>query len=740
MSPARILVGGFAGALSLFLIALAAYEPPAARNVSSEPRAVLAQMVGSGTPHPLGSADNRRVREFIVERFVSMGYQVSLQTGWACSMFDTCGRPTNIIATPAGSSASTLQDAVLVAAHYDSVPAGPGASDDGVGASCVLALAAELKSRKTVHPVIFLVTDGEEPGLLGATLFAHEHELARHIKAAVNLEARGVSGGSLMFETGSANQWLMGEFGRAIARPMSDSLFYVMYRALPNNTDFTVFKRSGYQGYNFAYIGEVSHYHTPLDNLENANVDSIQHEFDNARGAVLALADAASLDAPSSEAVFFDVYSRALLAWSVNVNLVLAIAAAGLLAMVCVLLTRRGQLNPASLGFAMLQGLLALLLLTLLAGAAVAALIYLKGLPALAWVAHPRFMHLAVGGASLFSMAVMARFMRKRSDALAAWLGGALLLALIALALAIVVPGTSFVPLLPSLAAALFALPLLFGREPNAGRLLAVWLTAVVGAPVVLFCYAGLGVLGFVTIAFFLGLANLLATPLLVPIEVERWRALAVRSGLAVFCVGFLAALFAPTYSAKWPLRLNFAYRLDADAGHADWLATPSAHRLPAAVAAAAIFSEKAQSFSGVLGESFTAQAPLLSLPAPQLSLLSVERHGAEATYHLHFTSPRGASDAFLTFPDAAAVREVRVGEVAHTNGGNWLGLMGLPPDGVDFSVEAKWLGTGAFTVRLVDQSYGLPAGGEFLTRSRTKEATSSQEGDITVVQHSVTF
>ena len=98
------------------------------------------------------------------------------------------------------------------------------------------------------HPIILLVTDGEEAGLLGALLFVREHPLAKHVSAAVNMDSRGVSGASLMFETGTANISLMHLYAAAARRPVTNSLFYVVYKALPNDTDFTVFKAAPYQG------------------------------------------------------------------------------------------------------------------------------------------------------------------------------------------------------------------------------------------------------------------------------------------------------------------------------------------------------------------------------------------------------------------------------------------------------------------------------------------------------------
>ncbi len=139
---------------------------------------------------------------------------------------------------------------------------------------------------------MLLVTDGEEAGLLGASLFTREHPLAKRIWAAVNMDTRGVSGPSLMFETGTANAWLMRLYGRSTLEPITNSLCYVIYKTLPNNTDFTVFKAASYQGFNLAFIGDVAYYHTPLDSFENASPSTMQHQGANALSGLLALANA----------------------------------------------------------------------------------------------------------------------------------------------------------------------------------------------------------------------------------------------------------------------------------------------------------------------------------------------------------------------------------------------------------------------------------------------------------------
>jgi hypothetical protein len=308
MAAARhhALIITLAGIAVLLAATLHAYRLPAPQGPETSPdvfsagraEIILQDLAGSGVPHPIGSAANAKVRETIVERLSSLGYSTELQSGFVCNDDGTCGSPVNIVATLGQTSGGG--DSVLLAAHYDSVPAGPGASDDGAAVATVLEIARILAARPASrHPVVLLITDGEEAGLLGAFLFVREHPLAKQVKAAVNLDARGTSGPSLMFETGSANGWLMRLYASAIARPMTNSLYYVVYKQLQNDTDFTAFKSAAYQGFNFAFIGHVGRYHTPLDSVANASADSIQHQGDNALAALSALINSPTLQPPS---------------------------------------------------------------------------------------------------------------------------------------------------------------------------------------------------------------------------------------------------------------------------------------------------------------------------------------------------------------------------------------------------------------------------------------------------------
>ncbi len=176
-------------------------------------------------------------------------------------------------------------------AHYDSVPAGPGAADDQSGVVTILETSRARKARgiETQHPIIAVITDGEEAGLLGAAAFADNQAFRDRIGVVVNVEARGNQGPSLLFQTSPGDSRLIDLYARAVHEKATSSLFAVIYRLLPNDTDLTVFLNKGQTGYNFAFSGNVAHYHTPLDRRANLSLSTLQMHGDNLIGVATGL-------------------------------------------------------------------------------------------------------------------------------------------------------------------------------------------------------------------------------------------------------------------------------------------------------------------------------------------------------------------------------------------------------------------------------------------------------------------
>jgi hypothetical protein len=754
------------GTLLLLAATLAAYRTPAPLGLDAAPtefsaaraREVLKELVGDGVPHPLGSAAAVKVRDLIVKRLAALGYTTELQSGPACN-FGACGTPTNIIATRGEPSGT---DAVMLAAHYDSVPAGPGASDDGVGVANLLEIARVLSVMPAPpkHPIVLLVTDGEEAGLLGASLFTREHPLAKHIWAAVNMDTRGVSGPSLMFETGTANAWLIRLYGRSTLEPITNSLCYVIYKALPNNTDFTVFKAASYQGFNLAFIGDVAYYHTPLDSFENATPSTMQHQGANALSGLLALANASDSSPPAADSLFFDVLARAVVVWPIDLVLPAAIAALVFLAAATVLLVRRGHLSYGQAAYGFLGALTNVLLAGAIGMALLALLRFLGRLPpirGLSWIAHPLAMHVGFVALTLLTTTAIAAWFSRRAGFWGFWSGAGMLVALLALVIAIVIPAAAYVELLAALAAVLGFAPsawaLMKDRRPSPGAAdFAVLFPGLIGLslllPLLLLLYPALGApawpIGTITLCVTAGFLLPLLVHATRPAR-QRLTVIAAATTFGALCITVLL----PTYSESWPQRVNVEYWVDADSGRAHWYTQTASLRLPRAMDETTKFDAVPRDrFPGFPLKGFYGEAPALKLAGPELRQIEANLGTpGRGRLELLVRSARGAPKALVIFPASAHIQEVEIASGSGplraklqtlNNGSTVFQAAGLAEAGLRF-----WVATpGApMTVQIADESYGLPAElpeGKKLQQARPKNATSSQDGDVTVVQRTV--
>ncbi|WP_395630703.1 M20/M25/M40 family metallo-hydrolase [Aquidulcibacter sp.] len=275
----------------------------------------LVRILGDERPHPVDSPANDLVRERILSEIKTLGYTPEVRDDFACrgsKRFGgmSCARVRNILfrAGPSGGGAA------LIAAHYDSVPAGPGASDDGAGVAATLEIAARLAGRKLKKPVIFLLTDGEEAGLLGASSFVRKDPWAKDVAFAINMEARGTGGPAIMFQTSAPNGRDIAALTDKPVRTIANSMAADIYRTLPNDTDATEFLAKGYDVINFAFIAPVARYHTPLDNLAHLEPASVGHMGGAALIALEGfLAEKPTANTPETDVIYSDVLGRFIL-------------------------------------------------------------------------------------------------------------------------------------------------------------------------------------------------------------------------------------------------------------------------------------------------------------------------------------------------------------------------------------------------------------------------------------------
>jgi hypothetical protein len=282
--------------------------------------AILRDLLPENLPHVSGSPYNTVVRNRVVSHLESAGYEAQFQSRFHCNpMFGSCSPVENIIAVKPGSEGKY---AVLLTAHYDSGWAGPGAADDGAGTSAILEIArmsADFPPFK--NDIIFLLSDSEENGLIGADAFVEHHPLFGKVKAVINLEARGATGPSTMFETGDGNRSIIRMFSKNLERPVGNSLIYEIYKRMPNDTDYTVYKRKGVMGVNFAFAQGVPVYHSAIDDPAHLDLGSLQHHGDNAWGMLKVLGER-DLDTVTSreDAGYIDVFGSRLVHYPVSIT------------------------------------------------------------------------------------------------------------------------------------------------------------------------------------------------------------------------------------------------------------------------------------------------------------------------------------------------------------------------------------------------------------------------------------
>jgi hypothetical protein len=707
----------------------------AADHLFSAERAaiLLREVLAEKVPHPIGSPANRRVRDRIARRFASLGYETTIQSRFACNASAVCGPVENIIARRPGREAG--HDTVLMLAHYDSVPAGPGASDDGMGVAALLEIARIIREESFRNEVVFLITDGEEGGLLGAEAFVADPSLLRNVTVIVNVENRGTRGPSNLFETSRGNLWLIRHVASRLARPHTSSLYYEIYNRLPNDTDLTVFKRAGKAGLNFAAIGGVNRYHTPNDNLENASLRTLQHHGDNLLAALRALGGADLAARSRGDALYFDVLNRVVVWWPQEWTLWIAIASLVVLiwsGRASRLGTEAGALHGSGRPGSSLQpvsyGVLATFAavsLSAVTGFAVAWLARL-GADGANWVARPLpailAMWLAGLAAAIFGFSLFAR----RAGGRALLHGTAIVWHAAAIAVVLSMPGASYLFLVPAIA---LSLATAFRMSETATAAIGATVAAMLIFPLGASIYDALGNQILVVIAVVIGINATLVAPLM-----PRWRAGVAILVVAVASAGFSAVL--RPYDATHPRHVTLSWVDDSAADGPRWV-TPA---LTPPLREGAPFQPSDPSLTP------WSRARTWSAPAPALEAPRVEMSGEPTPdgFTITVRSLRPADRLVLLF---------RGGRVLRVNDTT------LPPqpargsrrrmaDGWEIAVahateEMRVDIAAAEGVEAIasDVSFGLPAAGAALARARdASPAVPVDSGDVTITRARATF
>ncbi len=536
-------------------------------------------------PRPLGSPAHSEARDYLLAELRSLGLEPEVQEARMVARQEAdrffAVRVQNVLARLPGRASS---GALLLMAHYDSRPNTPGAGDDLAGVAAILESVRALGAGPPLdNDLIILLSDAEELGLVGARAFVERHPWASDVRLVFNFEGRGSRGAVTMFETRSGNLDVARGLRRAVPYPYASSLSYEVYRRMPNDTDFSVFREAGVQGLNLAFLGNHPAYHTMLDTAATLDPATVQHHGSYALGLArhFGRVDLGGLeDASGRDAVYFNPYPFRLIVYPAGWAVPLAAAAALLLLIAIGVGRRRGRLELGGTA----RGL-ALFLATLGAGAVVGWCFWwlirshLHGL-----LFGPHGLAYDAGGLLVSLLALIAGvagagagWLGERRRPLELWAGCWLGWAALGLAVAVWVPGASYLTSWPLLAAA--AGTLVLGLPRDAGGLgrseplimaLAALPAVVLLAPMVATVAEALTLRAAAVIGTAAGLLLTALLPLLARLhQASRGKSslAAVAAGLGL--VAWIAVVAEP--SAESPAVDTLAYAVDTESGEAWW-------------------------------------------------------------------------------------------------------------------------------------------------------------------------
>ena len=305
-------------------------------------------------PRMIGTPEHQRVAQYLEDELTRLGYEVDIQrtTTTNYGNIPIFANVTNVMGRIKGADNTK---AVLIVGHYDTQPHTTGAADDGIALASMLESAEILKKNYTLcNDIIFLFTDAEEVGLLGAIAFVEEHPWVNDVGIVLNIEARGNKGTALSFEVSSNNGWIIKEFMKNVEKPFAGSMMYEVYKMLPNYTDFTIFKNKGLSGFNVAIVEGFENYHSPTDTPENLSLASLQHMGSYVVSVAKHFGNISLHETKANDLVYFNLIGSKMVSYPMSWNMPLLVIILILFALFLFLGFKRMKLSPLKILYSFL--------------------------------------------------------------------------------------------------------------------------------------------------------------------------------------------------------------------------------------------------------------------------------------------------------------------------------------------------------------------------------------------------
>jgi hypothetical protein len=704
---------------------------------------------------PIGSSEHERVRAYIADALAAQGVTPEVQESTGVNNYSQRTHAATVHNVMGRLNGEDNTRAVLLTAHYDSVPNSPGASDDASGVATLLETLRALRSGPALkNDVIFLFTDGKEAGLLGSIAFMENHPWAKDAGVVLNFEARGTGGPVFMFETTRSHEnWLVKKLAKAVEHPVATSYMYEIYKRLPDDTDLSVIKSKDVEGFNFAYIGGQPSFHTRVDDIKSLDQGSLQHNGLYALALTRELGNTDLNNTEQGNAVYFDVLGLTLVHYELWLADLLGVVVALMFALALAIGFWKKRLT---FGGTML-GLVALLssLICVVSGAHLARQLIFSLLPTIE--SSNRSRNLMFVGFIVLTIAIVSGvyyWFAKRVKVVDLAMGGLLSWLLMMLLTMYFLPGVSY----------LFAWPLLFSLIPIS--LLFVLTDKHLGAPgfFALLCLSAIpGIILVVptTYALFLGVGLTLPEALMIlptlligllilqlslftRIIPKAWLFICATSVVAVALLGI--SVLTAGHGADYPKANSLFYGLNVDTGTAVWASTDIApdQWTSQFISAGAGRSDLSDFFPLNSGPFLNSPAPTKQLLPPVITQIAESVSNGIRTLRLRIASTREASIIdIVTEKDSEIVSaEVNGKKINPVRNHLRLRYFGLPREGIELKLGMN--ASQPLSLRIADYTYSFAKSTGIPVQQRPENLRSSLRDlwtqDSAAVSKSYTF
>jgi Peptidase family M28 len=670
------------------LLAMAQLIPPAVipgnapATVFSADRAMNHLEVIASQARPAGSSGHIAAREYLIREIKALGLQPDVQTTtvvqrWQGATRFEVGTVHNVLVRLPG-IAST--GAIALDGHYDSGSTGSGAADCG---ACVVALLETLRALRSSPPlqndVIFVFSDAEENSDLGARAFVTQHPWAKDVRLALNFEATGNKGASILYSTCPNNLPVISGFVKAVPHPVASSFasgFLQLFPQFRGGCDLEEYMDQGIAGLGFAFAGNTTGYHTRLDNVQAIDRRSLQHHGSYALSLARYFGNQDLNTLQSTQgAIYFTILPHWIAYYSSFWVMPFAIGVSLLYLSIVVLGVRRRQLSLKGLTVGAIA----------FGFSAIASVI----LGALLWcsikILNSNLQVFMVGhyqtplyflGLGFFTLTLMVLFdigLRRRVGLVDRMAGALLIWTLLMFLTSVAMPGASYLFTFPLLFNELLLGWIILDQRLHFGSWTYVITLALAAMPGIflllpamlypnlawMFRLEAFSPLPFLALALaFIALLMGLLIPqvdfLTHASDRHSNHSLSHRSRwylpgtLALVSLLILSsATITSGFDTHHPRPNRIAYELNADAGKATWVSADTqldswtAQFFPNSIA-----RSPHESFPGEQVQAFTSPAPVVSIAAPEVKLISDTTNNNVRYLRLQLRSPRQAINA----------------------------------------------------------------------------------------------